>query len=125
MVLFTCHVCVFLIEVHDMCEKYGYGKRDSRKCGSCNYEQVLRSTGVHISEGGSISVYADEDEFSCPNWDNMQDQDSIDMSTLLPTSGEFKGNLLTFLLNNCNMPQFMVFMSIYLFFLKKIAAKPI
>lgn len=51
----------------ELIQKYGEGGRHVRKCDTCHYEQVIHSAGVHVSPDGSIKVYAEPDEFSCPN----------------------------------------------------------
>ena len=35
----------------------------------CDYEQVIHTSGVHTSVGGSLMVYSEEDKFSCSNCD--------------------------------------------------------
>lgn len=59
-------------------EKYGDGDKHVRKCETCDYEQVIHSAGVHVSEGGAIKVYTDADVFSCQNCekDNMNEHRS-------------------------------------------------
>lgn len=49
-----------------MVEKYGQGEITIQKCQTCGNEQMIRSAGVHVTEGGSVMVFADQDEFSCP-----------------------------------------------------------
>ena len=58
-----------------MVSKYGAGETKTQKCKSCSYEQVIYSSGVHVSESGSVRVYGDEDTFHCPNCDK---HDSLD-----------------------------------------------
>ena len=53
--------------VNDMVERYGQGEISVRKCDTCDYEQKIRSDGVHVSAAGAVSVFCDEDEFFCPN----------------------------------------------------------
>ena len=55
------------ISVDHLVEKYGQGETCTRKCKTCDFEQEIRSGGVHMSEGGSVMVFSNEDEFSCPN----------------------------------------------------------
>ena len=58
-----------------MVSKYGAGETKTQKCKSCSYEQVIYSSGAHVSESGSVRVYGDEDTFHCPNCDK---HDSLD-----------------------------------------------
>ncbi len=55
-----------------MVEKYGEGDTSIHKCRTCDHEQEIRSAGVHVSEGGSISD--NEDEFYCPNCDSIESE---------------------------------------------------
>ena len=64
----------FLTLVDEMREKYGNGESYIRKCETCDFEMEMRSSGVNVSEGGSVSVYADEDEFCCPNCPEKSDE---------------------------------------------------
>jgi hypothetical protein len=57
-----------------MVGKYGAGETSLFKCPTCDYEQEIRSSGVHISEGGSVSVFSEEDEFCCPNCVSKSDK---------------------------------------------------
>ena len=50
-----------------MVSKYDQGESHLQKCPTCEYEEELKTSGVHVSEGGAVSVYAADDEFSCPN----------------------------------------------------------
>jgi len=50
-------------------QKYGKGKTNLRKGETCDYEKVIQSAGIHVSESGAIKVYADDDKFSCPKCD--------------------------------------------------------
>jgi hypothetical protein len=43
-----------LILVDDLLEKYGGGETFVRKCDTCNYEEDMRSEGVHISLMGDV-----------------------------------------------------------------------
>ena len=58
-----------------MVSKYGEGKTRTQKCKSCSYDQVIYSSGVHISENGSVKVYDNEDAFRCPNCDEHDTPD--------------------------------------------------
>ena len=53
--------------VENLMEKYGEGSTHIHKCQKCEYEQNIYSEGTHVTEGGSLMVYAEEDEFICPN----------------------------------------------------------
>ena len=53
-----------------MIKKYGKSQSHVQKCNTCEYEQVINSSGVLNLESGSVRVYADDDEFSCPNCEN-------------------------------------------------------
>ena len=55
--------------VDNLMDKYGEGSTQIHKCQTCEYEKKIYSGGTHISEGGSLMVYAEEDEFVCPNCD--------------------------------------------------------
>ena len=57
----------------ELTQKYGKGKTRLRKCETCDYEQVIQSAGVHVSESGAIKVYANDDNFSCPKCDGNED----------------------------------------------------
>ena len=64
----------FIADVEEeLTQKYGKGKTSLRKCETCDYEQVIQSAGVHVSESGPIKVYADDDKFSCPKCDGNED----------------------------------------------------
>lgn len=64
----------FIVDVEEeLTQKYGKGKTSLRKCETCDYEQVIQSAGVHVSESGAIKVYADDDKFSCPKCDGNDD----------------------------------------------------
>lgn len=63
---------IFLVD--NMVGKYGAGETSLFKCPTCDYEQEIRSSGVHISEGGSVSVFSEEDEFCCPNCVSKSDK---------------------------------------------------
>ncbi|CAB3990523.1 Hypothetical predicted protein [Paramuricea clavata] len=54
--------------VESLVEKYGKGENFIRKCQTCDYEKTIHTGGVHCSEGGSLSVYDEEEEFYCPNY---------------------------------------------------------
>ena len=58
---------IFLVE--NLVDKYGKGENFVKKCQTCDYEQVIHTSGVHTSVGGSLMVYSEEDKFSCPNCD--------------------------------------------------------
>jgi hypothetical protein len=58
-------------------KKYGQGEISVRKCDTCDYEQEIRSDGVHVSAAGAVSVFCDEDEFFCPNSHEVEDVVSI------------------------------------------------
>ena len=60
-----------------MVEKYGQGEISVRKCDTCDYEQEIRSDGVHVSAAGAVSVFCDEDEFFCSNCHEVEDVVSI------------------------------------------------
>ena len=76
--------------VDDLIEKYGGGETFTRKCDTCDYEQEVRSEGVHVSNGGSIQVFSDEDEFSCPNCNtNRRIQEIADSGEKLPVVKNF------------------------------------
>ena len=49
-----------------MVEKYGEGDTSIHKCRTCDHEQEIRSAGVHVSEGGSISVFKKKMSFIVP-----------------------------------------------------------
>lgn len=75
-----------------MVSKYGAGKTRTQKCKSCQYEQDICSSGVHVSENGSVKVYDDEDAFHCPNCDKpgplevqnaIENDDSFDVQDAL------------------------------------------
>ena len=53
-----------------MIKKYGKSQSHIQKCNTCEYEKVINSAGVMNLESGSVRVYADDDEFSCPNCEN-------------------------------------------------------
>ena len=53
--------------VDNLVSKYGQGESHLQKCPTCEYEEELKTSGVHVSEGGPVRVYAADDEFSCPN----------------------------------------------------------
>ena len=53
--------------VESLVDKYAQGKKSVRKCQTCDHEQVIHTGGVHVTEGGSLKVYDEEDMFSCPN----------------------------------------------------------
>ena len=39
-----------------------------RKCETCEFEQTVRTAGTHVNgDKGSVMVFADDDEFVCPN----------------------------------------------------------
>ena len=61
--------CFFtnLILVDDLTGKYGEGEIFVCKCHTCEYEQEIRSEGVHLSDGGAVAVFSTEDDFSFPN----------------------------------------------------------
>ena len=64
----------FIADVEEeLTQKYGKGKTSLRKCETCDYEQVIQSADVHISESGAIKVFADDDKFSCPKCDGNED----------------------------------------------------
>ena len=50
--------------VDNLMDKYGEGSTQIHKCQTCEYEKKIYSGGTHISEGGSLMVYAEEDELS-------------------------------------------------------------
>ena len=50
----------FRLLVESLIRKYGQGENYIRKCQTCDYEKV---GGVHQAEGGSLMVYAEEEEF--------------------------------------------------------------
>lgn len=60
----------FVLDCDELIEKYGQGETDIVRCDNCHYEQLIHSAGVHITEGGSVKVYADKDTFCCPNCDD-------------------------------------------------------
>ncbi len=53
-----------------MIKKYGKSQSNVQKCNMCEYEQVINSAGVANLESGCVRVYADDDEFFCPNCEN-------------------------------------------------------
>ena len=53
--------------VDNLVSNYGQGESHLQKCPTCEYEEELKTSGVHVSEGGAVIVYAADDEFSCPN----------------------------------------------------------
>ena len=53
--------------VDNIIDKYGEGSTQIHKCQTCEYEEKIYSGGTHITEGGSLMVYAEGDEFVCPN----------------------------------------------------------
>ena len=60
-------MCILIsLIVHELVQKYGEGTVTVKKCDSCTYEKEIHSSGVHESEGGSLKIYSEEDEFSCP-----------------------------------------------------------
>ena len=50
-----------------MVSKYGQGESHLQKCPTCDYEEELKTSGVHVTEGGGVIVYSADDQFSCPN----------------------------------------------------------
>ena len=70
-----------------MVSKYGDGKTRTQKCKSCSYDQVLYSSGVHISENGSVKVYDNEDAFHCPNCD---EQDTPEVQNAIENDDPFE-----------------------------------
>ena len=58
----------FSISVEVLVEKYGQGEVYVRKCETCEFEQTVRTAGTHVNgDNGSVMVFADDDEFVCPN----------------------------------------------------------
>ena len=58
----------FSISVEVLVEKYGQGEVYVRKCETCKFEQTVRTAGTHVNgDNGSVMVFADDDEFVCPN----------------------------------------------------------
>ena len=56
-----------MIIVDDMVSKYSQGESHLQKCPICDYEEELKTSGVHVTEGGGVIVHSADDEFSCPN----------------------------------------------------------
>ena len=56
----------FLV-VYNLIYKYGKGSTQIHKCQTCEYEEKIYSEGTRITEGGSVMVYAEQDDFVCPN----------------------------------------------------------
>ena len=52
--------------VDNLMDKYGEGSTQIPKCQTCEYEKKIYSCsgGTHITEGGSLMVYAEEDDLS-------------------------------------------------------------
>lgn len=49
-------------------ERYGSGHTFTERCQTCGYESdIMLSSGVHVSESGSVKVYCEDDSFFCPN----------------------------------------------------------
>ena len=59
------NVLVFVVD--SLMQNYGHGEVYLKKCDTCDYEQPIRTNGVHVNEGGSVMMYADHNEFVCPN----------------------------------------------------------
>ena len=58
----------FCILVEVLVEKYGQGEVYVRKCETCEFEQTVRTAGTHVNgDKGSVMVFADDEEFICPN----------------------------------------------------------
>ena len=47
--------------VDNLIDKYGKGSTQIHKCQTCEYEENIYSEGTHITEGGSLMVYAEQD----------------------------------------------------------------
>ena len=62
--------------------KYGAGEKSTIKCTTCDYEKEIQLSGTHESEGGSLKVYCEDEEFVCPN------------------CGELNGNILRILIKD-------------------------
>ena len=54
---------------------------------SCSHDQVLYSSGVHISENGSVKVCDNEDAFHCPNCD---EQDTPELQSAIENDDPFE-----------------------------------
>ena len=52
--------------VDNLVSKYGQGESHLQNCPTCEYEE-LKTSGVYVSEGGAVIVYAADDQFSCPD----------------------------------------------------------
>jgi hypothetical protein len=63
---------LYFNKVDIMVDKYGQGETSVYKCRSCDYEQEIRSSGIHVSEGGSVMFFSSEDEFHCPKCDSSE-----------------------------------------------------
>ena len=50
-----------------MIRKYGSGEKRTIKCATCDYQKEIYTSGTHESEGGSVMVYCEDEEFVCPN----------------------------------------------------------
>ncbi|XP_046861921.1 uncharacterized protein LOC124455277 [Xenia sp. Carnegie-2017] len=61
-------------QVNDMINMYGKGESHLQKCPTCDYEEELKSGGVHVTENGAVIVYANDDQFSCPNCSSENDK---------------------------------------------------
>lgn len=57
-----------------MINMYGKGESHLQKCPTCDYEEELKSGGVHVTENGAVIVYANDDQFSCPNCSSENDK---------------------------------------------------
>ena len=38
-------------------------------CPDCGFEDVIASAGTHVSAGGAVSVYSQDEVFVCPHCD--------------------------------------------------------
>ena len=65
----------FRLLVESLIRKYGQGENYIRMCQTCDYEKVVYTGGVHQAEGGSLMVYAEEEEFLCPNCGDDKEND--------------------------------------------------
>ena len=54
-----------------MIKKYGKSQSHIKKCNMWEYEQVINSAGVMNLNSGCVRVYTDDDQFSCPNCENI------------------------------------------------------
>lgn len=65
--LFCCCfiLCIFSELELNLITKYGEGKTLEKECKNCGYINELRSGGVHFGEGGSVSVFCDDEIIHC------------------------------------------------------------